>query len=609
MTLLSGLTALMVTFPLFLPTWEQRPIQPSDLDFGPRPVKMPTENIEWQAREGFKWADEAALRCRFIRELGKTAHPKATQLLLRQLNKEKEDPEVQATILRQLQNLPLNDLPAADWQIVNAYLLDRHRAVRREAVRLYALYDKCQPADLLKTLDKYEDSVTTRAVLTSVLQLDVDEPVSFKTLEKWRQSPEIDISTLAWTISCRAKDVEAHETPLETAGKNAELPVRFALAQEVDQLPEPLSSKMTALLSKDPDPACRARVANSIKNLQGPQYLQPLIRLAKDPDYSVRIAALASLATRPREETATEVAAAILDKSRLVRLQAESSAVTIFQQYEPIADMVAAHLAAAKSVVRYHAYRTLGRMKAYEFRRVVTDALRQETRPDNLAAGLYAVYKLKATGAASLILEHGDHADAKVRAAAVKAAGILKPDQAHDFVVGRLKDEDPDVRYEAIVALGRNRDPQSPPELLMVLQSTSIDSIFGETHRAAACWAAAQLANVPETLLARLQKQATTMVIKTPMGPIYEGKLVLGSVALALGEIAQRQSNAKPFANTVLTRLGSTPGEDGLFETDFVADPTTREMARQAKALMEGRELNRVPRPTKKVPLSYKKID
>lgn len=609
MSFLSGLKALMVTFPLFLPIWEQRPIKPADLDFGPRPVQMPTDEIEWQAREGFKWADESALRCRFIRELGKTAHPRATQLLLQQLVKEKEDPEVQATILRQLQNLPLDDVSASDWKIVKDYLRNPHRAVRREAVRLYALYKNSSPEDLLQTLDKYDDSITARAVLISVMQL--DKTVGFQALEKWRQSPKIDIVTLAWSISCRTTNVGAHETTVETAGKNAKLPVRFALAKELDQLPEPLSSKMAVLLSQDPDPACRAQVARSIENVHGTEYLQSLLELAKDPDYSVRIEALASLATRPCEKSAAEVAAAILDKSRLVRLQAESSAATIFKKYEAIADMIAAHLPAERTEVRYHAYRTLGHMQAYEFRRVVTDALRQETRPENLAAGLYAVYKLKATDALPLILKHGNHTDAKVRAAAVKAAGILEPEQAHDFVVGHLKDKNADVRYEAIIALGRTRDPQSPPQLLMVLKSTSIDSIFDKTHRAAACWSAAQLASVPETLLARLKTQATTMVITTPMGPMYEGKLVLSSVALAVGEIARRQPNAKPFANTVLTRLGSAPQEDGLFDADFVADPTTREMARQAQALMEGngRELNRVPRPTRKVPLSYKKTD
>ena len=601
--ILTTIQAAAVLFPSFLPTWQERPFEYDDFDLGPRPVEMQADEIEWQMREGFKYADEPALHCQFVRELGRTEHPRAAELLLARLQVE-EDPEVRATILRQLANLPTDAKTA--MPIIAGFLNDENTSIRCAAIRLYATYQAAATAPLLAVLEDYDDNRTTRSVLTALLAN--GKTPAYASLQDIRDRREPGISAAAWRLSCRTDDAANSLPAFRDAAQNGPVVTRFGIAQEMGALPPEVRLELAASLRTDRDPAVRSRVAETLATDDADQGRRILAGLAGDRDYAVRAAALEALKNYVGDESTKIMASAIADPSRLVREKAAAGGAVLFRGLPGIADLIIPHCRSASAAVRYSAYRALGEMKSHEHSSAISSAVRRETVAANLIAGLDALLKMKAVEAAELFVVNAGHEDAAVRAAAVRALGILPAEAVHKLLVKSLEDPDMEVRYQAIVAMGRTSDPKAVGPILKVLKSLGPEAEFGTRHRAAACWAAARLPSVPDALLQRLRDHGTKRIVPTEMGNVSEGDLVLCSVAFALADIARDQAAAVPYAEAVISHLQGRPQPGMPVSSDFTASPATREMARQAAAWLQGETFEPAPRPTREVPLTYRRI-
>ncbi|MFO7820640.1 MAG: HEAT repeat domain-containing protein [Lentisphaeria bacterium] len=602
--LISGFKTALAVFPLFIPVWQERPLQSDDLALGPRPVKMADNIVEWQARQGLKWADEPALRCRLVRELGKTQNAYAAKLLIDHLPN--DTPAVQATIMRQLINLPLDRLSTAEQKKIESRILDSHTAVRQAAITLYPYLPEADSPPLLQVLQLSEDTKTVRATLRSLSALKTE--TQFEALARWRQHPDPTVAEYAWKLSCRAPDTKQYLQELKEATKHPEPHVRFVIAEALSHLPEKADREIAELLAVDPSEACRARTAASLAAVRKEFCLPLLVQLSNDKDYSVRLEALKGLQYFPLPKSATAVVDAFQDPSRLVSKQAELSTIALYNKFPDIARRIIPYFGAKRDRTRFHVFNAIGEMKAIEHRDALVAALEKEKKPKHLVAGLRAVYNLQAVDADSLIRRHSRHSKAIVRAAAARAAGILTADYAHEFLMPRLKDQNSDVRYQAIIASGRVRDAGATSAFLNILRDSDPQLGSNARLRAAACWAAAQLPEVPENLLKRMKKQATEKVIKTPDGPIYDSSTVLVSCAFALGDITRHQANAEPYAKAVFRHLRAKQDEEALFDSDFKPSPVVKECVRQAEAFSEGRrQVQPARRPSRTVRLSYKK--
>jgi hypothetical protein len=146
--------------------------------------------------------------------------------------------------------------------------------------------------------------------------------------------------------------------------------------------------------------------------------------------------------------------------------------------------------------------------------------------------------------------------------------------------------------------------------LRKALEMVKDETKMSSDNRASACWAAGRLRPVDPKLTARLVKQATTPVIPDPMGMMmFEMDYVLASAAFALTQCGRDDSAARSQAEKVLRIHGATPDPGTLTDTILVPTPEIKEAARQARAYLEGKEIERALRPTQEVVFSYKQCE
>jgi len=133
-------------------------------------------------------------------------------------------------------------------------------------------------------------------------------------------------------------------------------------------------------------------------------------------------------------------------------------------------------------------------------------------------------------------------------------------------------------------------------------------SIFGTDHRNAACWSAGRLRPADMALIRRLHTQATTAVVPTMMGNVFEADHVLAAACFALVSQARDAAGMRATAEGVIAfhsrDLSGQPGAGGPGQ--LAPSPELREAARQARAWLDGVEVEPGRRPTRSLQLPYR---
>jgi len=405
--------------------------------------------------------------------------------------------------------------------------------------------------------------------------------------------------------------VAMYQEDLLEACRDKSVLVRHALAATAVEMPSTLSRNVYAVLANDPHSSVRGAVADGIGQAVDQTLVPLLLRLADDSDAEVRRRAVAQLFLFRRSDCLHKAVARFDDPSRFVREQAEESAVELFP-HTPVAKVAGNRLQDPHPITRYHVFRVLGRIGATPFAKPIAEQLEIETRPENVAAAVYALGQLNARFAANAVARRGAHEHGGVRASVAFALGEFKVLTTYDVLKTLALDkESDDTRQEALHSVGRTGAGDAFNDT--VLQALKQVTLTSANNRAAAAWAAGRLRPTSDAVADRLVIQATKAVIPVPMSPpTFDSDLVLVSCAFALAQCARDDSAYERRAGGVLKQHSEDPTRTPGFvqgPTVLVPSAEVKEGARQARAYLDGVTLtDKTPRPTESVRFLYKQV-
>ncbi|OPZ26505.1 MAG: HEAT repeat protein [Lentisphaerae bacterium ADurb.BinA184] len=591
-----------ILFTLLLPIWRERPITPVDLVPGPYPLHVEPADIVF-AGQGFAYADDE-VRTLFAQNLGKTQNSAAAAVLLEQLGREKEVRAV-ASLLKQLANLPQPPGASVESTILG-FFGHESEAVRLWAAYFYGQLPDARAAELIALAHKDPSLPVRRHAVLAATAPAVQ--LKFVELDALRKADDTVLRSLAWGVSCCTGDAEEYAEPIVAACSDPDIGVRYALADHADALPGAVAVPVIERLAGDPHVSVRARIADKAAAVHGDNLLGITLALAVDTDYDVRRAATAALAAFPGQPAAEMLVQRFGDAHAFVRAEAEESAVRMHAAF-PMADAAATRLADPDPNARLCVFNVLGRVQGLAHTRAVAAQLPKEERPENLAAALRALARLGYKESVPLILGYSDHAAAIVREGAAMAMGNLDDAAVDEVLLKRVRDESQPVRYAVIVSMGRLGKTVFSPTLLAILMSTGQSPEFTSDQRAAACWAAGRTVPLDRALADRLLAQATTPVVWTPMGMVFEPDYILASANWALCEAARRDARWRPYAENVIARHSREPTKEEMYMGGpgvLVPSAELRDAARQAQGFLDGKEVEARERPTRSMRLLYR---
>lgn len=604
MTVLTDLSGALLYFTLLLPIWEQRPLVESDLVPGAYPLKVSVDRIEFAGR-GFEYAD-TDLKQRMVQKLGQSQSAVARDLLV-DLARTSDHAGIVATILGQVDRLPLDD-PKLE-EALAAYFRHAEWQVRFWAVDSYGRLANADVKKLLRVAASDSNPRVRGAAVSAVGGK--SQGVRFAELEAPRNDTDPHVRQRAWQASLAARDAGMHQQQIVSASGSDEVATRFAVASALGHAPDLLALVLAKGFMADAHPSVRAATAEQLAKVADDQACQMLLGICGDEDFEVRRAALASLAAFPEERVVARLLESLADRHPFVRQEAEEAVVAVHPGFA-VDSLVATVLSWSDFHARMHACNILGRLGVVRHGAAVADLLKKEERPANLVACLNALAKLGYAKPDQAIIDSSRHAAAQVRAAAARVMGTIDSDKIDEALSVLVGDRDNDVVSAAIVSMGRLGKEKFSGTLLKILKDTGMTARYSSTHRAEACWSAGRLASLDKSLLDRLLLQATTPVIPTPSGPVYENDTVLVSVSFALAGQGRRDPAAgRAFGQVYALHAREFTSEElmTLPHNAFLPSDEVREYAAQAKAFLEGREAAPGLRPTRDMVFLYRSLE
>jgi HEAT repeat protein len=610
--IMADVASVVLFFPLLFPIWAERPLTREDVFPSPYAVYVTNEKLEFLAA-GFEYGD-FEMRSRLARNFGMANTPAAARLLLQQLSRE-SDASVQAAILGQLLNLPLDVAAAAP--VIAAWIGNENSDVRYWALRLYGSLPNADAARLVAAA-REDSAPLVRAAALAAFPAHADK-LSARQLSNLFEQVNEDMQASVVTALCQVPDADQAAALLTAVADSPRTELRYALAAQVFALPEPLAAQVCRRLLSDVHASVRLAAANAAAQIRERSLFSKLVELVTDRDPAVRRTAVASLTAFPDIESANAIASALADEQRLVRREAEEAAV----RYQPRAEMievVRGMLNHPSVDARERVYSTLGHLNARHVRQEIAAALPKEQAENAIAAALRALGQLRLNENPELVCKYATHRSDVVREAAAYALGQLDGAAARKALDGLSRDRNTDVKLQAIISIGHTGDAQYAARLVEILKDVTPPRSDvlppGEAspsqHRAVACWAAAKLRPVNRALMDRLVVQSTTPVIPTLTGMVFEGEDVLIAACLALTECARADAWVRPLAEKVV-RVHSwqpAPGEILQFNPNrLTPSPEVREAARQARVYVEGEAIEPALRPTRMIPLLYRRYE
>lgn len=228
---------------------------------------------------------------------------------------------------------------------------------------------------------------------------------------------------------------------------------------------------LTGLLERTRDPGLRLRLAVALGAIRDGSAAPALIALLEDESIPVRLFAVRGLADTKDPRAAEPL-------RRIVRDVATRHAALSEEQI-----LAAPATVLARETLRREALSALVEINPTDSFAEFAAALPRREFPRDSSLGLrlnegeyerrrIAVLGLgygKLPAAAALLRGPLADADFRLRAAAVRAFGILGRAEEAPMVIDRLDDEQPEVRWEAAFVLGRLGDPQAAAPLEKVL--------------------------------------------------------------------------------------------------------------------------------------------
>lgn len=592
-------TTIVLFFPLLLPVWEQRPIVRDDIYPCPYAVQVPDSLIAKQ-EQGLQVVD-AEMRGRMLVYLHETRHPQAIEPLLAQLARE-PSADVLATILDQLCCFTPD---AALIPVVTPYLRHGHTAVRAAAVRAWA-HQPVPDLAPVQALAVDDAEPRVRAAAWQALRAAPARVApAFLLAQAKHAEPAVRAAVCAALLAQPGAD--ARDAFFRDACADPSPLVRIALAAGLTTAPEPLAADLARRLAGDAFATVRVHVAAALPRLPSAQPLLPvLLGLADDPDPEVRRVALAALAATGAPEAAAKAVAHFGDAGHQVHKQAEDTAVALHARTD-VRPVVAARFEDPDPTVRYHVFRTLGRLEAKEFVPRLTARLSVETLPANLAALLFALGQVGAADQADAVAAFGRHDSPEVRAQVGFALGRMAVPRTYPVLEQLAFDKTPAVRQEALLGVGRIADGAFNPLLLKVLNSVSMTSGISGADRGIAAWAAGRTRPISPEVMKRLVVQCTTPVIPTDFGPVFEDETVLISCDFALAQCTRDAPEFRKLADFCIQFHSKEPNPNAPISMGtLVPTAELKEYARQAHLYLEGQPVEPARRPTQEIYLPYR---
>ena len=596
-------------FSLWLPVWEQRPLAEADLRPGPYPLMLPAGGAA-AVRAGFASGD-AEWRGRLAVQLGRTQDPQAFELLAAQLPRE-DQPVQQATLLQQLANA--TPLPAGLAAVLPRYGTSADPAVRAAALALLPAPAALPPPEALLAATRDADPGVRAAAWGRLRSLAGVVPPPF--LAKALAGADPACRAAAAACALNSPGAAALAPALNALAKDADPRVRTALAGGLAAAPAGLAAQLFPVLAADSHPTVRAKTAEALAATPATAALEAVaVRLTGDPAAEVRRAATGTLAHFASPASRDAALARLGDTASLVRQAAEDTLVTLNQARVPAVPAIIPFLNDAKPACRARAVRVLGRIGwprpgGAPGDAAVLNALKarvaKEKDPEALAAVIFCLGRVEARQAAPAIARLARHPVPEVRLEIATTLAALKDPATYPALDKLVFDEAAPVRAAALLGIGRNGDPALAPILTRVLEAVAAaaDSKITAVDRASAAWAAGHLRQADPALVKRLLAQASTPVVPTMMGMVFDADVVLANAAWALARTALRNPAVKPQVQPVLKFLQTRPDSQGTMTAmSFLPSAEVAEAARQAAASLDRRPVTVRPRPTQDLPL------
>ena len=604
MIILQEIAQGIALFPLLLPIWQERPLRQQDLSPGPypyEPLGAQTVALQEEALTAF----HTDFRALVASELGATGSERGGEVLLDTLPRQ-QDPDVIATMVTQLAHVPCegNRLRNA----LQPLLTHESTTVRRAATRAYGLLPNARVERLVSVATKESEPAIRMLAWEALSRPDLAPRVRRDIVDQAAESEIPAVRAAAVSALCAHPSAAAKEGILRQTATNGPPPARRALAGAVPRLEAEMAFSLAQLLAEDRHPLVRGRLAEVLPEIEDQRVVEILLKLAEDPDPEVRRLSIENLGAFAVPESLRAIVAHYRDTANKVRAAAEASAIRLHDSI-PVIDPTVTVLRERDPAARYRAYRVLEALRATDQAALIAARLRDEQKPANIAAAVDALGALGYVPSIRRIMERASHPSARVREAVADTLGLLDQEQSYPVLKNLAFDADQNVRYAAVVAIGRTGDGDTFASTLQTLLKNV--SKFTSTDRRAACWAASRLRPVSRDNVSRMVVIATTPIIPMDMGMReYDVGEVLASTDFALAACALADADYRDEAERVLSFHATEPRPDASSsEMAFLSTPELREAARQARLYLDGKEIEATRRPLRPFPFSYRPAD
>ena len=351
-----------------------------------------------------------------------------------------------------------------------------------------------------------------------------------------------------------AVQIAATEKLAEKLAGKPDLRVRLRIAGSV-----PETAARTALLTellKDASPFVRAEAASSlIRAARSEKLIGKMAALLHDPALQVREAAGKTLAHFAERKLSSDITSAINDP------QAYAQLILILEacgnaEYAPLASRILTHARAEKNT-------------------------------DLQVKAIRALAAMKASSAASLIIDAAASESGDVRKAAAKALRVFPGAATTEALKRLMKDRADDTAVAALETIYHLQDPGFMPHLAAAV----LDRSKSPLYRAAACRAlCATPREISENAVTALNTLLLTKCIPVPMAlPTYDSGATRACALMTLFKSAQAgNARCKEAFSRAVKRL-ERPVEKAL--DDGFADRLLLEYFRQIKLLRDGKEV------------------
>lgn len=600
---MSSLATVITLFPMFLPIWQERPFDDKALNPGPYPIQVEAELVAG-LKDGWARGDQQ-LRTTIAQQLGTSKSRDAFDFLVAQLQKE-QDVRILATILQQLAATSF-DSPGLVEMLIPLLAHD-HPPVRYWSATLYGRLPNADLTQLGRRLRDEPRPMVREGVSEALLSR--SDAIGTNFFKAFSDDPNQVVQADAFVAVVLKPGAAGSLAELEKACTQGSVPIRYALASRLQSTADLVSQRLSRLLVKDDHASIRSAVARAIGTRRKRDLLELLPILATDRDADVRQQAAASLGEFPTEVSRQMLLELIGDRRNLVRVQAEESLVRIATEIA-VPAAAAAKLATDNLDTRYHACRVLGRLEAKEYAKQVFACLGQETRPKNIGAVVFALGRFRARFATDRIAALATHGAPEIREQVGAALGLLNVPKTYGILKTLAFDKkSPETRLAAIRAMGIVGDGNAFNKTLLKLLK-SVTKHITESDRAMTCWSIGRTRPVSIPVMKRLVEQATTAVIPADGMKEFEPDFVLASASFALCECSRADPKARPHAEAVLKihSFKADPDDpDAYDDVTMAPSEEIRDVARQARAYLEGKAVRPALRPTRGINISYGRL-